>query len=472
MHTIPTDALNGLLAPITVRKRFRTWAHSFGCTPLAVFEPESVYQCQLVLELARRNNRTVRVVGVGHSPSDVACTHEYMMSTLKMNRLVSVNCEKKTVVVEGGMIVRTLNAHLAAHDLAMSVLGSISDQTIGGVITTATHGSGAYFPVISDMVLYLTLLLADGSTIKCSRAVEEELFLATLCGFGSTGLVVEVCLQVENAFCLRDDSETLDFDTGARCLDTIVHSAEHVKFWWYPQSDSVRVSRSNRAPVVPSRIHNLIFHVLIGFHFVQFLLFIARYFVDFNTSVARFVHWLGSAPSTKIDRSWRIFNIDLLFSQYTTEWAIPYDETRACLHELNEWLQRELADPAGLRPHFPVEIRFSAADDIFLSPSHGRKTTWIGIIQYKPYGLPVRYRKFFAEFARIVGRHRGRPHWAKEHTLGPDEFKELYPKFLDFQRVLGSVDPCGVWRGPYVRRHIFGDKSEDVEPDIFKARRA
>ena len=71
------------------------------------------------------------------------------------------------------------------------------------------------------------------------------------------------------------------------------------------------------------------------------------------------------------------------YPQYTTEWAIPYDRTQACLHELRAWLDEELAAPSGLRPHFPVEIRFSDADDIWLSPSNGQKTCWIGLIQYK-----------------------------------------------------------------------------------------
>lgn len=89
----------------------------------------------------------------------------------------------------------------------------------------------------------------------------------------------------------------------------------------------------------------------------------------------------------------------------------------------------------------------------------------------RPYGFPVPYRKFFAGFSQIVARHQGRPHWAKEHTLGPRDFEMLYPKFALFKDVLESVDPCGVWRSPYIRRHIFGDTSADVEPDIFKARK-
>jgi hypothetical protein len=44
---------------------------------------------------------------------------------------------------------------------------------------------------------------------------------------------------------------------------------------------------------------------------------------------------------------------------------------------------REFSDPNGLRPHFPIEVRFSDSDDIWLSPSNGQRTCWIGIVQFK-----------------------------------------------------------------------------------------
>lgn len=51
--------------------------------------------------------------------------------------------------------------------------------------------------------------------------------------------------------------------------------------------------------------------------------------------------------------------------------------------EMRQWLDAEAAAPNGLRVHFPVEIRWSAADDIWLSPSYGRETTWIGVVTYR-----------------------------------------------------------------------------------------
>jgi L-gulonolactone oxidase len=92
---IPLQNLYDLLQPITVspsspKARFTNWAHTYHATPLAVFEPESDFQCELILELARRERKVVRAVGVGHSPSDLACTNEFMLRTGKLNRLLEV----------------------------------------------------------------------------------------------------------------------------------------------------------------------------------------------------------------------------------------------------------------------------------------------------------------------------------------------------------------------------------------------
>jgi hypothetical protein len=96
LSELSLTALYDLLRPITLtstdpRSRFINWGLSFECTPLSVFEPESEYQCELVLELARREGKTVRAAGVGHSPSDLACTSGFMLRTEKLNKIIEVS---------------------------------------------------------------------------------------------------------------------------------------------------------------------------------------------------------------------------------------------------------------------------------------------------------------------------------------------------------------------------------------------
>src|ERR1700675_825853 len=95
LSEVPLHYICDRLQPITLpssspRATFTNWGQTFTCTPMAVFEPETEYQCELILELARRERRIVRAVGVGHSPSDLACTSEYMLRTEKLNRILEV----------------------------------------------------------------------------------------------------------------------------------------------------------------------------------------------------------------------------------------------------------------------------------------------------------------------------------------------------------------------------------------------
>jgi len=93
---LSTQSLHDALAPVTLspsspRATFVNWAGTYACNPRLVFEPRTVHQCALIFELARRKGKTVRAVGVGHSPSDLACTDEYMLRTTKLDKILQVS---------------------------------------------------------------------------------------------------------------------------------------------------------------------------------------------------------------------------------------------------------------------------------------------------------------------------------------------------------------------------------------------
>ena len=156
-----------------------------------------------------------------------------------------INAEKRYVVAQAGVTLAALHAALAAAGLAMLNVGSISDQTLAGVVTTATHGTGVAHRVISTHVLALTLLLADGARVTCSRAHRPDLFLASLCGLGATGLILQIQLEVGPAFRLKETQQSLPFDRVVDNIDAVASAAEHVRLWWFPQADVVRVSSAD-----------------------------------------------------------------------------------------------------------------------------------------------------------------------------------------------------------------------------------
>ncbi|KAJ7757289.1 L-gulonolactone D-arabinono-1,4-lactone oxidase [Mycena olivaceomarginata] len=434
------DILTGITIPSTSsRARFVNWGLSYECQPLAIFEPENERQCELVLEFARREGRVLRAVGVGHSPSDLACTGDFMLKMTKMNRLLEVNQEKLCVVVEAGITLTDLHVKLARHGLAMRNLGSISDQTLGGIVATASHGSGIAYQVLSAEVLALTLLLADGSRVTCSR------------------VILTVHLAVEHAFRLKDMQCARTFEDFVAHLDELVRSAQHARFWWIAATHTVKCSAVNRTCEVRAfDLCNASVHLSIKAQTpadTVVLELATRVPRGAVLPLRRFVAWLSSGEVTLVDDSPTIFNVECRYPQHTTEWAIPFTNAPACLRALRDWMDAEAADPRGLRPHFPFEIRFSAADDIWLSPSFGQETCWIGIAQYKPYGLN-----------RAPALGQGAP------ALPPAALRTMYPRYDDFVRVLGEVDPGGVFRNEYVRRHVFGEGEKGAGGRVWKVR--
>lgn len=161
-----------------------------------------------------------------------------------------IDNEKHTATFLAGTTLHEIHASLASSNpqLAIPNIGSISDQTIAGLISTASHGSGVTFPVLSAHVksLLLALPLPGTPLVRVSQNQDEELFKASLCGLGTTGLILEVEFEVEDAFRLRETKEGKAIEEVLESLDEIEKSAEHVRVWWYPDGKGAVVGRANR----------------------------------------------------------------------------------------------------------------------------------------------------------------------------------------------------------------------------------
>ena len=95
LKEIDIDQLKKLLKPIrstpeNKRSHFQNWSGEFKANPLAIFQPVNEYQIQLILELCRRESRRIRCYGSGHSPSDLACSDDYMINLDRMSGLIEV----------------------------------------------------------------------------------------------------------------------------------------------------------------------------------------------------------------------------------------------------------------------------------------------------------------------------------------------------------------------------------------------
>ncbi|WP_460979825.1 D-arabinono-1,4-lactone oxidase, partial [Pseudactinotalea suaedae] len=128
-------------------------------------------------------------------------------------------------------------------------------------------------------------------------------------------------------------------------------------------------------------------------------------------------------------------------------YALPRQAVVPVLEEIRSWLGR-----SGENVPFPIEVRFAAADDVWLSTAHRRETAYIAVHQTR--WLP--FARYFRAVEAMMAEHAGRPHWGKLHRLRADDLRALYPRFDDALTTRDAVDPGRVFGNTYTER-VFGD---------------
>src|SRR5450756_857610 len=117
------------------RHGYRNWGGNQRCTPAAIESPRGDLEVAEAVRRARHADQTVKVVGTGHSFTDIACTTGRMMSIDALDRVVDVDLDTCRVTVEAAITIHRLNEELAVRGLAFANLGDIDRQTIAGALS-------------------------------------------------------------------------------------------------------------------------------------------------------------------------------------------------------------------------------------------------------------------------------------------------------------------------------------------------
>ncbi len=430
---------------------WRNWAGNVDADPAEVVSAADVQALRDALGRADRHGHTVRVAGAGHSFTPLVATDGLLLRVEGLRDLIAVDVEARRVRVGAGMPLHVLNPTLQALGLALPNLGDIDRQSISGAIATGTHGTGTRLRGIAAAVTGLSLVLADGSLLRCSAGEEPEVFAAARVGLGALGVVTEVELQCVPAFRLHAKEAGESFSELLVHLQDEADAHDHLDVHWFPHTDRALVKRNDRVAAgegpepLPRWRARLDDDLLAN-----------RVFELTNRVAARapsIVPGLNRVTSRALssrefaDDSWRVFCSSREVRFVESEYAVPRRSVEAVLGELRRWIER-----GGEPVPFPVEVRFVGADDVWLSTAHERDNAYVAVHQYHR----MEHRRLFAAFEAIVAEHEGRPHWGKMHTLGAERLGRLYPRFEDFRAVRDRLDPQRRFTNAHVR-HLLGD---------------
>ncbi|MFF5176632.1 D-arabinono-1,4-lactone oxidase [Micromonospora sp. NPDC000316] len=433
-------------APPTAR--WSNWAGNQRGSATAILRPGSPSDVAEAVRATAAAGGRIRVAGSGHSFTAIALADDQRMELSELDTTVSVDVERRLVTVPAGMTLRTLNGLLARHRLALPNLGDIDAQTVAGAISTGTHGTGAAYGCLSTFVEALTLVTGTGEVLHCSADEHPDVFAAARVSLGALGVLVDVTLRCVDAFVLRAHERPAALADLLGELPTLVDAHDHVEFYWFPYTTRVQVKANDRVPTNDQPLPR--WRGWLDDDFLSNTVFAGA------CRVGRAVPALApgiSAVSARAlterrytGRSDRVFCTPRRVRFVEMEYGLPREALPEALTAL-----RRIVDGLPFKVLFPVEVRFTAADDIWLSHGYGRDSAYIAVHQY--VGMP--YEPYFRAFEKVAAELGGRPHWGKLHYRGADSLSTAYPRFTDFQALRDRLDPNRVFTNPHLT-HILG----------------
>lgn len=431
----------------------RNWSGSQTWSPSAVVRPASLEELASVVEQTAARGGRLKPIGAGHSFSPVAATDDVQLDLGALSGLTGVDREAGRVRVRAGTGLSVLGPMLGAHGLALANMGDIDRQTVGGAISTSTHGTGLGHTGYSRMITGLEILTADGALRRVDAEHEPELFEAARVSLGALGVVTEVELAVCESFLLRAEERAEPIqETVSRFVERS-RTADHHEFYWFPGTDLGLTKVNTRLPVgsgldpLPP-LRTTVMDGLLANGAFELMCRLGALAPRTVPALNR-VSSRGVDQRTYTDVSYNVFVADRSVRFTEMEYALPLERFEEAFAGLREICAGMFRDGRGVS--FPVEVRTADADDVWLSTAHGRESVYIAVHRYHREDPDAYFREVEDLFVALDGR----PHWGKTNTRDAAWAAQAYPRHADWCRVRDAVDPQRVFTNAYVDR-LFG----------------
>lgn len=172
----------------------------YNGTVLNIATPHSVTQLQ---PLVKKHNKIAIAGGNYSMGGHTWCNNGVVIDMKYVNKILNLDNTNKTLTVQAGARWYEIQEFLHPFNLTVKVMQSYNNFSVGGSLSVNVHGRSFYGSIITT-VLSLRIMLANGSIVHTSRTEKPELFSAVIGGYGGCGIIVDVTLQLEDNYKIKE----------------------------------------------------------------------------------------------------------------------------------------------------------------------------------------------------------------------------------------------------------------------------
>ncbi|HWA92515.1 MAG TPA: D-arabinono-1,4-lactone oxidase [Rhizomicrobium sp.] len=428
--------------------KWSNWSGGVRCKPRKVVAPKDEVELAAAI---RQAEGPVRAPGTGHSFTPVHASDGTLLNLAAFSGLKSVDETRMTATLAAATPLWRAGPLLDARGFGLKNMGDIDRQTLGGVVGTGTHGTGRTLKSFSAEVAGFRLVLAGGEVVECSASENPDVFAAGRCSLGTLGVMTEITMNVRPKYKLVERNFFLPIRELFKQLDKLVADNRHFEFFWFPYADTAickSLNETDEAAPEPRTAEQMYERGEQSTSDQRAFGWINE-FLPYTPFLLRPAHRLFSRlmpGPAKVRWSHEIFPSPRTTRFNEMEYALPYEKGPEALAAVVDAIRRQ-----RINTGFPIEYRSVAADDVWMSPFHGRDSATIAVHQYHR----VDTHRLFDACEAIFRAHDGRPHWGKRHTRSAAELATLYPKFEEFRVLRRRLDPSGKFLNPHLAS-LFG----------------
>jgi L-gulono-1,4-lactone dehydrogenase len=474
------------------------WRNHSGNQSSSVVEerqPETMEELVAIVREAEERALTVRAVGAGHAWSDVALTGGIVIDPAKLGGLLELDdgtlrrrqvTAPALVRVRGGTHIRELNELLRAERLALCNMGGYDAQTIAGVVSTSTHGSGLTFGPFPDMVRSLDLVIAGGEKVRVEpnegltergafealRAnddwaliQDDDTFYSAVCAMGTLGIIYSLVLEVQERFWLRELRQVVGWEAIRDTVKPggVLDRFKHYELFLNPYQNRdgthhVLVTTREPCPRPPDGespgrgLQHPLTELEASLPITGFVLrFLARHMAWLM--VKRFDRVLAGMQEREgyTSISYKVFNIGEAnhLPAYSMELAVTLQDdchleaVERILAAAARWRER------GVYHTSPIALRFVAPSKAYASMMYDQPTMMIELIMVLD---THRGEELVASYERELADLDVRPHWGQINAVGSQRVRQLYPRWDRWVATARRFNASGVFDSAFTRR--------------------
>ncbi|MFZ4506799.1 MAG: FAD-binding protein [Fimbriimonas sp.] len=379
-----------------------------------------------------RSSSKVRALGTRHSFHDIADS-EVIVSLANFQRVIETDVRGKQVTVEAGMNYATLGPLLEREGFAVANLASLPHISIVGACATGTHGSGVGNGTLSTSVAGFEFVNANGEIVEMWRG--DEGFDGAVVSLGALGVVTQVTLDLVPAFEIcQNVYENLPIATLEASFDEIVSGGYSVSLFTHWATDVVEQVWVKRrvdepewggfgATPAPQKLHPIR-----------------------SEPADNCTEQMGVAgPSYQRLPHFRPDRTPSAGAEIQSEYFVPRANAVEALGAL-----RSIQDQFNSLL-MVSEIRTIAADSLWLSGAYEQDTVGIHFT-WKREEAAV--QAVLGDIERALLPFGVRPHFAKVNRLRPDHLESVFPRLLDFRKLVAKHDRLGKFHNEYLEQTV------------------